>query len=239
MFDMILKVVEVSAEFGILHKEKQELRLLLVHISPILALTQYAINLSCLCRTHCLTADESECFETILKLRSCPSYSVLPVTEKKRTCFYKVCCRINSLLNILNSLHYYIQTQKVFRGTITGITWPSWLIQVMLVLKEHVSRRLEFWFIWLNLVLTHENMKTWEIDLIDFWQECVTVNIWCLTCWPTDWQGQAQTILIIVLNGPQIWGGRIWHSASWVQFYCLAWAHNRFFFLLVHVYFIS
>lgn len=141
MFDMILKVVEVSAEFGILHKEKQELRLLLVHISPILALTQYAINLSCLCRTHCLTADESECFEMILKLRSCPSYSVLPVTEKKRTCFYKVCCRINSLLNILNSLHYYIQTQKVFRGT---IMWPSWLIQVMLVLKEHVSRRLEF-----------------------------------------------------------------------------------------------
>lgn len=38
-------------------------------------------------------------------LRSCPSCSVQLVTETP-TCFFKVCCRLYSLFDILSSLHY-------------------------------------------------------------------------------------------------------------------------------------
>lgn len=71
MFNIILKRMgeTVSDEFCILSKERRDLRLLLVHISHIFALKRYAVNLSCLCRTQCLTADINystrllECFK--------------------------------------------------------------------------------------------------------------------------------------------------------------------------------
>lgn len=57
MFNMIRGTEETVSDFCILPEQRKQFRLLLVHISHILALIQYATDLSCLCRTHCLTAD--------------------------------------------------------------------------------------------------------------------------------------------------------------------------------------
>ena len=111
----------VTVEFCILSKERIEI----VHISHILALTQYAISLSCFCRTcveqQTLTLD-SESFKTRRMLRSCPPRSAQPMTEPASI---KIVVEF-TLLNILNSLHSYTQTQKLFRGKITGL--PSRLV---------------------------------------------------------------------------------------------------------------
>lgn len=83
--------------------------------------------------------------------------------QKNPTCFYKVCRRIYSLLNILNSSHYYTQTQKLFRGKITGITWhPSWLLHTSDAGFEMFCRRLDFWFIWFYFCVQYWPGRIWR-----------------------------------------------------------------------------
>lgn len=52
-----------------------------------------------------------------------------------------------SRLNILNSLHYYIQTQQLFRGKMTAITW-------------HPFTAFHFISVFSTEENTQENMKT-------------------------------------------------------------------------------
>lgn len=111
-------------------------------------------------------------------LRSCPSHSVQPITEPASI---KIVVEF-TLLNVLNSLHSYTQTQKLYRGKMTGITSFSAGFEGTVI-----------WLIWfLCSVLTRENMKICEIDLNHF-HECVSVDICCLTCWLTHRLTRAST----------------------------------------------
>lgn len=167
----------VTVDFCILSKDRIEI----VHISHILALTQYAISLSCFCRTRVEQQTwtlDSESFKTRRMLRSCPSHSVQPITEPASI---KIVVEF-TLLNVLNSLHSYTQTQKLYRGKMTGITSFSAGFEGTVI-----------WLIWfLCSVLTRENMKICEIDLNHF-HKCVSVDICCLTCWLTHRLTRAST----------------------------------------------
>lgn len=111
-------------------------------------------------------------------LRSCPSHSVQPITEPASI---KIVVEF-TLLNVLNSLHSYTQTQKLYRGKMTGITSFSAGFEGTVI-----------WLIWfLCSVLTRENMKICEIDLNHF-HKCVSVDICCLTCWLTHRLTRAST----------------------------------------------
>lgn len=90
--------------------------LLRVHISHIVALTHYAISLCRLCGTLIW----QQTLILALKHRCRVGFSLSSGSVGKTSASIN-CCRMCSLLNIRNFLHYYIQKQT-FRGQITVIT---------------------------------------------------------------------------------------------------------------------